>query len=186
MTRWIDGSWRLGLASVVVVASITACGGSTSASASPSASIPSSSPVALVSPKTTVAPASCPTAARVGSALGIVLPKPIGVPPTGASPLPAGVTGEVCDYHASTYNVIIERLTNISPSFITQFSSNFPVAFTTVAGVGDQARAFSVPLGGGKDNEGVVATKGTILVAIVATATPATLAQIEALVNQLL
>ena len=96
------------------------------------------------------------------------------------------MTGEVCDYHASTYNVIIERLTKISPSFITQFSSNFPVAFTTVAGVGDQARAFSVSLGGGKDNEGVVATKGTTLVAIVATATPATLAQIEALVNQLL
>jgi hypothetical protein len=96
------------------------------------------------------------------------------------------VTGEVCNYHASTYNVIIERLTNISPSFTTQFSSKFPVAFTTVAGVGDQARAFSVSLGGGKDNEGVVATKGTTLVAIIATATPATLAQIEALVNQLL
>jgi hypothetical protein len=31
-----------------------------------------------------------------------------------------------------------------------------------------------------------VATKGTTLVAIIATATPATLAQIEALVNQLL
>jgi hypothetical protein len=183
--RWIDGSWRLGLASVVVVASVAACGGSTSASASPTASIPASA-VALASPKTTAAPATCPTGARVGSALGIVLPKPVGVPPTGASPLPAGVTGEVCNYHASTYNVIIERLTNISPSFITQFSSKFPVAFTTVAGVGDQARAFSVSLGGGKDNEGVVATKGTTLVAIIATATPATLAQIEALVNQLL
>jgi hypothetical protein len=95
------------------------------------------------------------------------------------------VTGEVCDYHASTYNVIIERLTNISPSFITQFSSKFPVAFTTVAGVGDQARAFLVPLGGGKDNEGVVATKGTTLVAITATATPASLSKIEALVAQL-
>ena len=104
----------------------------------------------------------------------------------GATTLPAGATAEVCEYHASTYNVIIERLTNISPSFITQFSSKFPVAFTTVAGVGDQARSFSVALGGGKDNEGVVATKGTTLVAIVATATPATLAQIEALVDQLL
>ena len=96
------------------------------------------------------------------------------------------MTGEVCEYHESTYNVIIERLTGISPSFITQFSSKFPVAFMTVAGVGDQARAFSAPLGGGKDNEGVVATKGTTLVDITATATPATLAQIEALVNQLL
>jgi hypothetical protein len=186
VTRWIDGSWRLALASVVVVANIAGCGGSTSASASPSASNPSASAVALVSPKTTAAPASCPTAARVGSALGITLPKPVGVPLTDATTLPAGVIAEVCDYHAPTYNVIVERLTNISPSYITKFSSQFPVAFTTVAGVGDQARAFSVSLGGGKDNEGVVATKGTTLVAIVATATPATLPQIEALVNQLL
>ena len=169
-----------------MVASIMSCGGSTSASASPGASIPSARAVALASPKTTAAPASCPTGARVGSALGIVLPKPIGVPPTGASPLPAGVTGEVCDYHAATYNVIIERLTNVSPSVITQFSSKFPIVFTTVAGVGDQARAFSVSLGDGKDNEGVVATKGTTLVAIIATATPSSLAQIEAMVNQLL
>ena len=186
MRRWIDGSWRLGLASVVAVANIAACGGSTSASASPSASISSASPVAIASPKTTAAPASCPTGARVGSALGIVLPKPVGVAAPGATTLPPGVTGEVCEYHESTYNVIIERLTGISPSFITQFSSKFPVAFTTVSGVGDQARAFSAPLGGGKDNEGVVATKGTTLVDITATATPATLAQIEALVNQLL
>lgn len=95
------------------------------------------------------------------------------------------MTGEVCEYHAQTYNVIIERLTNISPSYITQFSAKFPVAFITVSGVGDQARAFSAPLGGGKDNEGVVATKGTTLVAITATSTPASLAQIESLVNQL-
>ena len=142
--------------------------------------------MALASPKTTAAPASCPTGARVGAALGIILPKPIGVPATGATTLPAGVTGEVCEYHASTYNVIIERLTNISPSYIAQFTAKFPVAFMTVSGVGDQARTFSASLGGGKDNEGVVATKGTTLVDIAATDTPATLAQIEALVNQLL
>ena len=53
-------------------------------------------------------------------------------------------------------------------------------------GVGDQARAFTQPLGAGKDNEEVVATKGSTLVAITATATPATLAQVEALVKQLL
>lgn len=82
--------------------------------------------------------------------------------------------------------MIIERLTNISPSYISQFSTNFPVPFTTVSGVGDQARSFSAPIGGGKDNEGVVATKGMTLVAIIATATPATLAQVEALVKQLL
>jgi hypothetical protein len=92
----------------------------------------------------------------------------------------------VCDYHGTSFNVIIEVITNIAPSYIAQFSSNFPVGFTTVTGVGDQARSFSVSIGNGNDNEGVVATKGTTLVAIVATATPATLAQIEALVNQLL
>ena len=176
----------MALATVVVIANVAACGGSSSGSPSPSASVPSAPPVALATPKTTAAPASCPTGARVGSALGITLPKPVGVAATGATTLPAGVTGEVCEYHAQTYNVIIERLTNISPSYITQFSAKFPTAFITVSGVGDQARAFSAPLGGGKDNEGVVATKGTTLVAITATDTPATLAQIEALVNQLL
>jgi hypothetical protein len=176
----------MALAAVVVIANVAACGGSSSGSPSPSASVPSATPVALATPKTTAAPASCPTGARVGSALGITLPKLVGVAATGAPTLPAGVTGEVCEYHAQTYNVIIERLTNTSPSYITQFSAKFPTAFITVSGVGDQARAFSAPLGGGKDNEGVVATRGTTLVAITATDTPATLAQIEALVNQLL
>ncbi|MGA7910278.1 MAG: hypothetical protein WB682_03000 [Candidatus Dormiibacterota bacterium] len=183
---WLRTSSWIALAALFFIATVAACGGSASGSPSPSASIPSVTPVALASPKTTPAPASCPTAARVGSALGITLPKPVGVPVTGATTLPAGVTAVVCDYHAATYNVIIERLTNISPSYITQFSTNFPVPFTTVSGVGDQARAFSAPIGGGKDNEGVVATKGTTLVAIIATATPASLAQLEALVNQLL
>jgi hypothetical protein len=92
----------------------------------------------------------------------------------------------VCNYHASTYNVIIEILGNVDPSYIAKFSSQFPTAFNSVSGVGDAARTFYVTLGGGKDNEGVVATKGRTLVAIVATATPATLAQIEALVSELL
>jgi hypothetical protein len=91
-----------------------------------------------------------------------------------------------CDYHATTYNVLIELITNISPSYIDQFSSKFPVPYTSVSGVGDQARSFYQTLGVGKDNEGVVATKGSNLVSIVATATPASLAQVEALVNQLL
>ena len=83
-------------------------------------------------------------------------------------------------------NVIIELIRNISPSYIAQFSAKFPVTFTSVSGVGDQARSFSVSLGGAKDNEGVVATKGSTLVDIVATATPASLSQLESLVSQLL
>ena len=56
----------------------------------------------------------------------------------------------------------------------------------SVSGVGDQATSFFQSLGGGKDNEGVVATKGSTLVSIGATATPASLSQVEALVNSLL
>jgi hypothetical protein len=83
-------------------------------------------------------------------------------------------------------NVIIELLANISPSYIDNFSSKYPVPYVSVSGVGDQARSFLQTLGGGRDNEGVVATKGKTLVAITATATPASLAQIEALIDQLL
>ncbi|MGZ6259367.1 MAG: hypothetical protein ACXWN5_00755 [Candidatus Limnocylindrales bacterium] len=82
--------------------------------------------------------------------------------------------------------MLIQLIANISPSYISQFSSRYPVPYTSVSGVGDQARSFLQPLNGGKDNEGVVATKGSNLVAITATATPASLAQVEALVNQLL
>lgn len=92
----------------------------------------------------------------------------------------------VCEYHATTENVIIEVITNISPSYISQFSVHFPVPYKSVSGVGDQARSFYVNLYGGKDNEGVVATKGSTIVSIGATATPASLSQVEALVNQLL
>jgi hypothetical protein len=60
------------------------------------------------------------------------------------------------------------------------------VPYASVSGIGDQARSFSQPLNAGKDNGGVVATKGSTLVDIVATGTPASLAQVEALVDQLL
>jgi hypothetical protein len=82
--------------------------------------------------------------------------------------------------------VLIELIRNIDPKSIAQFSSKFPVAYANVSGVGDQARSFLESLNGGKNNEGVVATKGRTLVAITATATPASLAQVEALVKQLL
>ncbi len=141
--------------------------------------------MALTSPKPTPAPSTRPSAPKVGADLGITIPKPVGVPYSGAAQLPAGAKGIVCDYHGQTFNVIIERITDISPTFVSQFSSKFPVAFSSVSRVADQARTFSVPIGAGKVNEGVVATKGTTLVSIVATATPASLAQVEALVRQL-
>lgn len=128
----------------------------------------------------------CPTAATVGTALGITLPKPTVIAGGGGTPLPAGATGVACEYAGKTYNVLIELIANIDPSYISQFSSKFPVPYATVSGVGDQARSFLQSLGAGKDNEGVVATKGTNLVSIVATATPASLTQVEALVKQLL
>ena len=58
-----------------------------------------------------------------------------------------------------------------------RFSSKFPVAYANLSGVGDHARSFSQKL---------VATKGSTLVAIIATATPASVTQVGALVNQLL
>jgi hypothetical protein len=137
-------------------------------------------------PSPSAASRSCPTAATVDSALGVTLPKPVGIAGSGGTQLPVGAQATVCEYHAQTYNVIIEIITNISPSYITQFSSRFPVAFANVSGVGDQARSFSQPIGGGKINDGVVATKGNTIVAITATATPATLGHVEALVKQLL
>jgi hypothetical protein len=82
--------------------------------------------------------------------------------------------------------VIIELISNIAPSSITNFTKNFPVPPAAVSGVGDHAYSFSQSLGAGKVNEGVVATKGSTLVSIGATYTPATLAQVEALVNSLL
>jgi hypothetical protein len=177
-----DSGRRLALTGIVLAAALAACGGSTPKVAS----APTVSGAPVSSPATTPAPPSCPTAAKVGAALGFAVPKPIGVPFTGATALPAGASGLVCDYHASTFNVIIEVISNIDPSYITQFSNKFPVAYKSVSGVGDQARSFFQPLGGGKDNEGVVATKGSTLVAITATATPASLAQVAGLVSQLL
>jgi hypothetical protein len=103
----------------------------------------------------------------------------------GGTPFPAGATGVACEYPGIGLNVIIELISNINPSSIDQFSSKFPVPYASVSGVGDQARSFLQPLNGGKDNEGLVATKGSKLVSIAATATPASLAQVEALVNQL-
>jgi hypothetical protein len=91
-----------------------------------------------------------------------------------------------CEYHGTSDNVIIVLIANISPSYIAKFSAHFPGGYKTVSGVGDQARSFSQPLGGGKDNEGVVAVKGSTIVSIDATDTPASLAQLESLVNQLL
>ena len=114
------------------------------------------------------------------------LPAPVSVKGGGSFSPPPGATGISCEYAGSGLNVILEVINGVSPSFIDKYSSRFPVAYATVAGVGDQARSFKQALNGGKDNEGVVATKGSTLVDITATATPATLAQLEALVSQLL
>ena len=146
---------------------------------------PAASAAPISTPTTTTAAATCPTAATVDAALGTSLPAPVGIA-TGSTQLPPGATGVACEYHASAYNVIIELISNIAPSSITNFTKNFPVPPTAVAGVGDQAYSFSQSLGAGKVNEGVVATKGSTLVSIGATYTPATLAQVEALVNSLL
>ena len=196
----------LALTALVFAVTLSACGGSSGASpstaatpaAASAATTRSATPAATKSataatttalrssPTETAAAASCPTGATVGAALGISLPNPVSVKGGGGTSLPAGATGVACEYAGTGLNVIIELIANIDPSSISLFSSKFPVAYTSVSGVGDQARSFFAPLGGGKNNEGLVATKGSKLVAITATATPASLAQIEALVNKLL
>ena len=195
-SRW------LAPAALFLIVALAACGSSSSAppaastaatpvastaatSAASVTSAPAASAAPISTPTTTTAAATCPTAATVDAALGTSLPASVGIG-TGSTQLPAGATGVACEYHASAYNVIIELISNIAPSSITNFTKNFPVPPTAVSGVGDQAQSFSQSLGPGKVNEGVVATKGSTLVSIGATYTPATLAQVEALVNSLL
>ncbi len=173
---------------------LSGCGGSgggapstvATPAAATSAATTSTTTAPVSSQAATTAAGSCPTGATVGAALGISLPDPVSVAGGGGASLPAGATGVACEYKGTSLNVIIELIKNIDPSSISLFSSKYPVPYASVSGVGDQARSFSQALGGGKDNEGVVATKGSNLVAIIATDTPASLAQIEALVNQLL
>jgi len=142
---------------------------------------------ALPSPlSATAAAPSCPTAATVDAALGVTLPEPIGIAGGGSTTLPAGATAVACEYHGATYNVIIELLSNVPASYLSNFTAKFPVPGTSVSGLGDQALAFSQPLSGGLDNEGVVASKGSTIVEITATDTPATLSQIEAFISTLL
>jgi hypothetical protein len=177
-------------AALVLGLTVAACGSSAatpfSVAATPTAAVAAATAPTGGHVTTTTAPDQCPTAAKVGAALGVTLPKPTGVAGGGTTPLPAGATAMVCEYPGKTYNVIIELLANFPPASISLFSDKFPVPFQNVSGVGDQARAFQQTLGAGKDNEGVVATKGSNCVDITATATPATLAQLEALVNSLL
>jgi hypothetical protein len=184
-SRW------LAVTTLFFALTVSACGSSSGATppttptTKPATATATSAP--LSTNGTTAAPASCPSGAKVGAALGgISLPNPVGVAGSSGTPLPAGATGVSCEYAGKAMNVLIELITNISSSYIDQFSSNFPVPYVSVSGVGDQARSFSQSLNGGKDNEGVVATKGSNLVDVTATYTPASLAQIEALINQLL
>jgi hypothetical protein len=166
--------------------SLAACGGSGSGT-TPSAAASTPTPTAAVAtPTAAAASAQCPSSATVGSALGITVPAAVVVPNGSGPSLPGGATGIACDYHGTADNVIIELITNINPSAIALYSAHFPGGYKNVSGVGDQARSFFQTLGGGKDNEGLVATKGSTLVSIAATATPASLSQVEALVNQLL
>ena len=186
-SRWLAAS------TLALVIGVAACGGSsaspTTAPAStptPTAAVVAATPTIVPTQNATSATGTCPSGATVGAALGISLPNPVSVAGGGGTSLPAGAKGLACEYAGTGLNVIIELVTNIDPSSISLFSSKFPVAYTSVSGVGDQARAFTESLNGGKTNEAVVATKGSTLVAITATATPASLAQIEALANKLL
>lgn len=187
---------RLTPMALVLGSLVAACAGSTGAATPtpPVAAVTSPAPGAtsasslapIPSIGATTAAAACPSAATVGAALGITVLGPVSITGGAGTPLPAGATAVSCEYPGTSMNVIIVLMANAPASTISQFSDKFPVAFSPVSGVGDQARSFVQALGGGKTNEGVVATKGSTLVDVVATGTPATLTQIEALVSQLL
>ncbi|MFI5260921.1 MAG: hypothetical protein ACHQZR_00035 [Candidatus Limnocylindrales bacterium] len=192
-SRWLT------LTTVLVAVALAACstsGGSpttgatappTTAATAPAATVAPTGSLAAVATATAGAAAStCPTAAAVNAALGVSLTGPLSVPTGDATQLPTGATGVSCEYPGTSANVIIEMVTNTDPSLISKFIAKFPVPPVSVTGVGDQASSFVQSLNNGKDNEEVVATKGSTLVAITATATPASLAQVEALVTQLL
>lgn len=181
----LAGPRAVSVAALLLLVALTGCGGgggspSASASPLPATAAPTSAPASASSSS------PCPTGSVVGAALGVTLPNPSTVPGGGGIQLPAGASGVACEYPGNSLNVIIELITNIDPSAIGLFSSRYPVPYKSVSGVGDQARSFSQQLNGGKDNEGVVATKGSTLVAITATDTPASLSQVETLVTQLL
>lgn len=185
-----SSSRSVALATLIFGLTLAACG-SGSGTPAPAATTPGSSaapaPTATVAAISTgAASTTCPTAAAINAALGVTVPEPVGITAGGTTTLPAGSKVIVCNYHAAALNVIIEIITNTDPTIISKFSDKFPVPYVSVSGVGDQARSFLAHLGGGKDNEGVVATKGSTLVDITATATPASLAQVEAFVTQLL
>jgi hypothetical protein len=173
--------WMM-LIPLALAVGLAACGSSSPTASSSTAATPTPVPT----PTAAAAAAQCPSGSTVGSALSTTLPDAVVIPNTGTSQLPSGATGISCDYHAASYNVIITVLQNVSASDISQFSQHFPVAFKPVSGVGDEARSFFESLGAGRNNEGLVAAKGSTVVAIVATYTPATLSQLEALVNSLL
>jgi len=142
--------------------------------------------VAAVASAAASGPGTCPSATAVGSALGITVSAPVAVPGGGGDQLPAGATAIACDYHGTGLNVIVEEITNVDPSYLSKFTAKFPVAPVAVPGLGDQADSFRQALNGGKDNEGVVAAKGSTIVEVTATDTPATLTQLETLVGSLL
>jgi hypothetical protein len=191
-------SYWIPLATLAVLAALTACGSSSPAASSSSGSTPTpaaTAPIATAAPTaaptitTTTASSSCPSGGTVDSALGTSgLPNAVGIKGGGSTELPAGASGIVCEYTggASGVNVIIEVIQNIPSSYISAYSSKFPANFKVVSGLGDEARSFQTTITGGKTNEGVVAAQGTTIVAVVATGTPASLSQIESLVGSLL
>ncbi len=192
MTR-SSSSW-LAIAMLVAAVTISACGGPSASpptgSHSPSATAAAitPSPTAIATPVPTASPAvpGCPGAAVVGDTLGTHVDEPTTVANSLGKSLPSGAKAVACKYAGNGETVLIELFSNIASSNISLFSNKFPVKYTSVKGVGDQARAYSKSLGGGKQNIQVVATKGKNLVSITALATLASLSQIEALVTQLL
>jgi hypothetical protein len=200
--RLADLALGVPLTAVALMTALAACGGVTTGALSSPADSSSAAVASDTSTGATAAPAAagasatpavhpsdCPTSQDVGAALGMTLPSPTRV--SGGNSLPPGATGVVCNYLTPSFDVLVEVFAGVSPSYVTQgeqaVQKRSPsVKFTPLSGVGDQAVSYSYRLSGGADAEGILATKGSSFVGVFATRTPASLSQIQALVNHLL
>ncbi|MGD0833455.1 MAG: hypothetical protein ABSA40_03385 [Candidatus Dormibacteria bacterium] len=193
------------LAGSLAAALLAACGSSSTTPSSGSsapgggtATPASTAPTPTPATNSAIATGSCPSASTVGSALGTTLPAPTVVTPAaGATPVPSGESGIACSYisESATPVVVIVALASGVPSgFITQEEQKqltslqgigVTVSFAPLSGVGDEAATYQYSAAG-LTVEGVVAGQGSNFVGIFTEGTPATLAQIENLVKQLL
>jgi len=170
-------------AAALVLLGLAACGASsTSSSTSTGSSGGTPTPAASTPTPSTAAALSCPSASTAGAALGLTLPAPTSTA--------LGLSGVECNYLSGASDVLIILVNDVPAAYLSTAEASFAatqssVNFTPVSGIGDEAYSYSYALGA-TTAEGILAVKGTSFVGLYCTATTATMAQVQALVRQLL